>query len=739
MSIIKLKNVSKFYYSKGVVASGFSKVNLSFKMGEFVAITGVSGSGKSTLLNVISGLDSYEEGEMYINGEETSHYSEKDFEDYRRKYIGNIFQNFNLVNSYTVYQNVELVLLLNGKKKRKVKKEILELLKKVNLYKFRNTKVSKLSGGQKQRVAIARALAKDTPIIIADEPTGSLDTQAAAEVIKLLSKVASDKLVIVVTHNYEQIEPYVTRQIKMHDGRILEDKTYKETQSDLNIQDPNYENITFLNKIRLAFRNTFNILPKFLLLLLVYLFVTVAIMSEYSSFKEQEYLESKEGSNYVFDDKSDKRIIIKKNDKTAFTSSEYDQISKLNNVDYIVKDDILLDYDVELTNNDYWFQGKLRDINRFDRNLDVGRMPAAADEIVMTCNKSDCFFDNLDDTDKTTLSLLNKETGLTSDALKLKVVGIRYNESKYDYDTKIYTSETIIEQYIYEIYKGYSTTNVLFMNRNITPQSYDTFFKIVPNERVNPGLAYITSDLNYECPKYNCINQNIKVDVNNIFYTETLEFKVAKTYDKKGIKSLLGITNYEENNGIMYISPEDYETLYHKRHFQSSVFIKDIKKIDQTITDLQDLSLNTLAIKDTLVKGSGAVITKIIRIVVTSLLVIVLFFISYFVIRIILKSRNKYFSVIRMLGATRGVSKELLILELFDVANIAFFSFMILIYLTKIKILDIGFIKTILTYLSLKDYIILYIVINLMSYLASQKFSKKLFKKSVMTTINEEV
>ena len=119
--MLELKNVSKFYYSKGIIATGFSKVSLKFEPGEFVAITGESGSGKSTLLNVISGLDSYEDGEMYIDGKETSHYTEKDFEDYRRKYIANIFQSFNLVNSYTVYQNVELVLLLNGYKKREIK------------------------------------------------------------------------------------------------------------------------------------------------------------------------------------------------------------------------------------------------------------------------------------------------------------------------------------------------------------------------------------------------------------------------------------------------------------------------------------------------------------------------------------------------------------------------------------------------------------------------------------------
>ena len=152
-------------------------------MGEFVVITGESGSGKSTLLNVLSGLDTYEEGEMYINGEETSHYSETDFENYRKQYVGNIFQSFNLVNSYTVYQNVELVLLLNGYKKKEVKNNILKILNKVGLLKFKNTKVSKLSGGQKQRVAIARALAKETPIIVADEPTGNLDSKSAKEIV----------------------------------------------------------------------------------------------------------------------------------------------------------------------------------------------------------------------------------------------------------------------------------------------------------------------------------------------------------------------------------------------------------------------------------------------------------------------------------------------------------------------------------------------------------------------------
>lgn len=196
--MLKLENVSKIYYTNGIVATGISKVNLELNIGEFVVITGESGSGKSTLLNVISGIDSYEEGEMYINGKETSHYTEKDFEEYRKKYIANIFQSFNLINSYTVYQNVELVLLLNGYKRKQIKKKVLDIIDKVGLTKFKNTKVSKLSGGQKQRVAIARAIVKDTPIIVADEPTGNLDTKSAYEIIELLKNVAKDKLVVIV-------------------------------------------------------------------------------------------------------------------------------------------------------------------------------------------------------------------------------------------------------------------------------------------------------------------------------------------------------------------------------------------------------------------------------------------------------------------------------------------------------------------------------------------------------------
>lgn len=222
MSLLTLKDIGKIYVSDGNVAVGIRGVNLSFDRGEFVAITGQSGSGKSTLLNVISGMDTYEEGELYIEGETTSHYLQPEWEEYRKKYISFIFQDYNIIESFTVLQNVELALMhIESKKERR--RRALELIDRVGLTPHIKHKGSKLSGGQKQRTVIARALAKDSPIILADEPTGNLDSASSVEIIKLLEEVSRDKLLIVVTHNFDQVESCSTRHIRVFDGAIESD------------------------------------------------------------------------------------------------------------------------------------------------------------------------------------------------------------------------------------------------------------------------------------------------------------------------------------------------------------------------------------------------------------------------------------------------------------------------------------------------------------------------------------
>ena len=221
--LLKLDNIGKIYDSNDILTIGIRGINLEFDYNEFVTIEGESGSGKSTLLNVIGANDSYEEGELYVNGEETSHYGAVEWEKYREKYIATVFQDFNIIENLTVLENVELALLRFSDKKVR-RERARELIEKVGLIRQINQRGSKLSGGEKQRTVIARALAKDAPIILADEPTGNLDVKSSREIAKLLKDVSRGKLVIVVTHNPEFFVEYATRRVTIFDGGVKEDK-----------------------------------------------------------------------------------------------------------------------------------------------------------------------------------------------------------------------------------------------------------------------------------------------------------------------------------------------------------------------------------------------------------------------------------------------------------------------------------------------------------------------------------
>ena len=734
--MLKLENVSKFYYNKGVITSGFTKVNLEFKIGEFVVITGESGSGKSTLLNVISGLDSYEEGEMYINGKETSHYTEKDFEDYRRKYIANIFQSFNLVNSYTVYQNVELVLLLNGYKKHEVKKKILEIIEQVGLTKFKNTKVSKLSGGQKQRVAIARAMVKDTPIIVADEPTGNLDSKSASEVIEILKKVAKDKLVIIVTHNIEQVERYATRIIKMNDGRIIENNEIKKIE-EKEIKRSHYNNISIFNKYRLGFRNTFNIATKFLLLFIVFLFISSAMLAEYASFQMSEAEIVDTGYSIAFRDLSENRILINKNNRKFFTTDDYNKIKQIPNVDYIVEDDIFLDSGTALSRNDYSLYGYLQEISNFKGNIDVGRMPEKENEIILQIRKDHYLIkEQLNEVLNKTYSVL-KTVGInaySNEKIKdLIIVGIQYSYEN-NYDIKFYVSKSVLNDLRNQMNKNYSKMKVFFNNKY---QQY----AVEPNDKVKKGEAIVDDDFKYEYNYYRIIGKPLNIYVSNTYYNDELDLTISNTYTKYNFVRRTGLENYDSNRYTIYINKDEYNSLYNKPSYQSSVFVKNVDEIDDTVNELEKLGLSAKKVTDFKINEGQTyqIIIKIIKVVVTIILIAVLFFISYLIIRIILKSRNIYYTTLRMLGATYKTVRRILDIELFINSTLSYGTLLLFSYLVKTNIIHLEYIAKLSNFLSLREYVLMYIILVLMSRLISRKFARKLFKNTAINTYKEEV
>ena len=733
--MLELKNVSKFYYSKGIIATGFSKVSLKFEPGEFVAITGESGSGKSTLLNVISGLDSYEEGEMYINGEETSHYTEKDYEVYRKKYIGNIFQNFNLVNSYTVYQNIELIMLINGKTKKEVKEIVLELIKKVDLYKYRNTKVSKLSGGQKQRVAIARALAQETPIILADEPTGNLDKKSSESVLKLLHEISKDKLVIVVTHNYDQIEEYTTRKIVMHDGRVMEDKKIKNHKKVENIKISNSKDIRPLSKLRLGVRNTFNIIPKFLLILSVYIFIVYAMFFAYSSFQYAAYEESLNGYNPFFLNNDAKRVVIKKKNNEAFTEEDYKKIESLDNVDRVMKNDLALDKSIYIGSDYLGFSGNilsLKDINK----VDAGRMPKENNEIVMTIQKNDYYANMIDEIMSTDFELSDLSSDRVDDTEKLKIVGIIYIN---EYETYFYVNDYLLDKLNTKANIEYSSVKYVFANEENTSYYGNTYGEIIPSNKVSRGKVVISDDNSYKCKNMKCKNYSFKINVNNLYYNDSYELKVSKTYTKKNFNNLTGY-DYEKYNGAIFMNDEEYKEMFNKNYYQSSIFMKDDKLSEQTMNELKDLDLTTLYVKDTLNETSEIVrILNIVKVVSMTIMIIVLFFISYFIIRIVLKSRNIYYSTLRILGSSYNATKSILNIELVTISHIAYAIFLIFLLLVKYSVIESSYIKNLLDYVNIYQFILVYLIILLMSRMITNRYSRKLFTNTVMNTYREEV
>ena len=390
--LLELKNVGKIYVSEGAVAVGIRGVNLAFDKGEFVAVTGKSGSGKSTLLNVISGMDTYEEGELFVEGEPTSHYMQKDWEEYRKKYISFIFQEYNIIESFTVLQNVELA-LMNIPDPRQRREKALELLDRVGMTKHVHHKGSKLSGGQKQRTVIARALAKDSPVILADEPTGNLDSQSSAEIIELLREVSKDKLVIVVTHNFEQVEACATRHIRVFDGTVESDTVISPAQrsGDSLLPPEEEKEKTKAEKRREDFRNglhlgavRFGARPKLSVFLCVLMTLSALALALITSFMAD--------ASGLFDKPEmfthmDGRVVIARTDGGVPTEEDVEKLKTAVGAKDAIRYDYMLDQSVytPIRVGDYWDYNEFRFSYPAESvSLDGGRYPEKTDEVLLS-------------------------------------------------------------------------------------------------------------------------------------------------------------------------------------------------------------------------------------------------------------------------------------------------------------------------------------------------------------------
>lgn len=834
--MIELKKASKFYSNKDTVSTGFSRVDLMLDIGEFVAITGESGSGKSTLLNVISGLDTYEEGEMYVAGQDTSAFQVEDYEAYRKKYIGNIFQDFNLVNSYTVYQNIELVMLISGKRKNECKGKIEELIDLVGLSEFKNAKVSKLSGGQKQRVAIARALAKDAPIIVADEPTGNLDSKSADLVIKTLKKVSRSKLVIIVTHNYEQVEEYITRKITMHDGKIIEDRKLK-TSSDMRdmsegfssylgldsasssgasnsgasnsgsgqqssevlnsavlsseasgsasdaptSEASNFEgrrtrrqikkrqidseskgnqdsieikSMNFGSQLNLGMRNTFNIFSKFMLLLIVYLFISTAVTNQYASTKASITDMDKIGYNQYFADLRRNRVVVTKEDGTYFTDEEVKKIEKNELVNQVVSNDIQLDTLGAIPTEQAYINGPVRTYTDDEKiNVKYGKLPENDNEVMIAVYNGHYQAKAIK---KSAKDMIGKEYYLDGVnegeellTSKVKIVGIAFiNRDKNAAQDSFETGRLYVNSNTNKIIasKMLARQSGLLMDYNGKKQEIragEGSDLLRPSANVSKGKAYIFESHAGFYKNGEALYKPLNITSNGLHETSSLNLTVGKVVNSENAKKALGIEKdyYEEASTHIYINEDDYYALYSNENYQVSAFAKNEKDVKELSDSLSKSGYKVLPIKETLTNPDSIVyfVLKLLQLTVFMVEIIVLFFISYAVIRLIMKSRNTYYSTLRILGAKRNNASNIMKIELISMAMISYILNIVLVMLVNKDILKIPVLKNNLSYVSLIDFVILFAILIILSLLIARRYSRKMFSKSAMNAYREEI
>lgn len=777
--MLKLDKVSKFYSQNGVVTAGFSQVSLDFEIGEFVAITGESGSGKSTLLNVISGLDSYEEGEMYIYGQPTSGYGASDLEEYRKRNIGNIFQTFNLINHYTVYQNIEMVLLLSGYEDSEIKERVDSIIDRVGLTAYRNTKTSKLSGGQKQRVAIARALAKETPIIVADEPTGNLDVASAQDIIKLLASISKEKLIIIVTHNYEQVEPYITRKISMHDGRIAEDKRMKHTQivPEEKIEAPSVNEarhgaLSKKNTVRLGTRNAFSLPAKFILLLFVFIFLTTGTFASYSA-----YIGMREGLStnvwgMTFENVSPERVVLTKPDGTEFTEKEIEEIEALDNISYVEKHDILLDRPFDVTDNsaissylgysdyyggefeyeevDYWISSFIKGLNALpEGELVVGRLPENENEAVMVLRESSWTAENKMDELMSVTSYLEPMFGggFPADGLNMPVdvVGIAFFKKEPN-SSGLWTEGNLImtEEGIKRVERlaviGGTITEAKAGDRILkVGYSYYDDVWLVADESIAKGTVEVprfVSDLVSEAEK------NVSFGLSGGSSVGKITLRVRKnTFDRTKELTIVKVNDDDER---IRVNPEDLWALYEAPPVkQVSAMLESSLYQAETRAALETMGYEALYLNETADKEHPLekALIRAMRIIVIVFLLAVLFFVVYFITKLIMKSQNVYYSTVRMLGGSKGACSGTLLAELLVVFHIAFvicLAIMIKITIAGSSILP-AYAVRLIRYISPTDYVILYLVVLFMTILLAARYSAQMFKQTAMNAYREEV
>ncbi len=686
---IRLEGISKSYYAKTAVTQALRKINLTFQMGEFVAITGESGSGKSTLLNIIGGMDTFDEGEMYVDDQPTFQYDDKDWEEYRRYKIGYVFQDYSLIGHYSVLDNIKSGLLVMGENEENAERISAHYLKLVGLEGYELHKATELSSGQKQRLSIARALAKNTGIIVADEPTGNLDSETGEQIIALLKELSKERLVIMVTHNYEQAAAYVTRKIRIHDGEVVVDVPVnegEETQGKLAEDSPAHKSITpdgaieaagaettgrSLKPLKTAWffakKNAFTQLGRASLFIIFLTIIAVAsflLLGEL--FLYEDDIVTKLYSNKAFYQECDTRLVVKKADGTSLTEEDYEKLRDVSNVlvvdscdyandiNYYIEEDVDFEYLYSFNWHDREEKKTIKFLSdtKFMRSADCiteedlayGRLPEAGNEVVLYAE---------DD------SLLGRTR-----QCYFKANNIWDDGEYYDADLKIVG---ILKEETEQIY-------------------FTTEFCEMLSMHIDSGVYRICYDYNYEKMDYNQMPELVPVIAddltgNQVRVSSSIESAVSgevlfrfQGYDENGelIEEYIEETVEVQKNttshskDFLEVSREFYEKYYSAGHEQASVYITSYAKTDEVMGALKRMGYDALS---TIRVSSADYDEKLVydRLKVMAICfggLLALIMAEVLILRSLMKIRMKDYFVLKFIGMEMKMIRKISYLEI---------------------------------------------------------------------------
>lgn len=746
MPLIELKGIGKIYVSENNVSVGIRGVDLSFERGEFVAVTGKSGSGKSTLLNVISGMDSYEEGELYIDGEPTSHFLQSDWEEYREKYISFIFQDYNIIESFTVLENVELALMhIEDKKQRRAR--ALELLDRVGLTSHLKQKGSRLSGGQKQRTVIARALAKDSPIILADEPTGNLDSATSKEIIELLREVSRDKLLIVVTHNFEEVEACATRHIRIFDGAVESDTIISqpeaadvEKKEDNKRPDRKRELKKSLKDGLSLGRAMFFSRPK--LTVFLCLLMIVGTFGVFSVTASTDSIGEMLDSYYMFNH-IDGRLVVAKQSGEVINDDELKALADELGAKEQLRYDILLD------STDTFFasfpiegdKDRVVYINMectYSENFGdvVGRYPKSADEVLLylpisyqtTFGKERIILDSID------LS-----------GIKYKVSGVKYYYDNNLTPKCLFTDEGFRTATAYFYLSYYSSIEASLRVKVGEIQQTVAFNYCIPSFEVEDGKICIISKYfdkvaDYDEAKIELLSIYYKENYNYGEYSEVIYFN--KSYEEGAISRQkvpsYDVEAYGEDN-VMIISDEILrevaEEVLDGAYAQASLFFEDDKAAYAAAETLKDRGYIAVP-SDTKYEPDTAVVVIMLLAAALSIIfwVLVIIFLAFFINLCSGRALDAFkgdMAIMRSMGIPVRVIRIAMYMRMLICLIPAF----ILVALSAVLIFTSPKFNAYFTYLYVWQYALLYIGMIFLTVRVTRKQIRRLFGESVKKSL----